>query len=254
MNSLAPEKKWTTKLSSAGLVYLHFGMGVISKVLGLPESDPVTSTVYDKMYENFMEEIDAIDNGINQTEQEPRYRITSNLSSRVGRLNPKWNSKGMEENAQFDQAMELVGGEFLGKVTDYRDTWLPAREIVQAAVKARHTVDPSGQIAVLSEGGCPWKDHLFTLEQEMNVQTPILYVLYTDQSGNWRVQCVSVSLGSFENRLSLKEEWRGVRDEELSEKSGIPGCIFVHAGGFIGGNKTYEGALEMARQSIQAAK
>lgn len=54
-------------------------------------------------------------------------------------------------------------------------------------------------------------------------------------------------------RLSLPEEWRGVRDEALSELSGIKGCIFVHAGGFIGGNKTQEGALEMTRRTLQAA-
>ncbi|XP_005111711.1 MYG1 exonuclease [Aplysia californica] len=254
MNSLWSEKKWVTKLSSAGLVYLHFGMDVISKILGLPTSDPVTVTIYDKMYENFMEEIDAIDNGINQSESEPRYRITSNLSSRVGHLNPKWNSKGMDEDVQFFKAMDLVGSEFLSKVTDYKETWLPARSLVLAAIKNRYNVDPSGQIICLEEGGCPWKDHLFTLEAELKVTPPILYALFTDTHGNWRVQCVSVSMGSFENRLSLKEEWRGVRDDELSEKSGIKGCIFVHTSGFIGGNKTYEGVLEMARQSINAGK
>ena len=52
-------------------------------------------------------------------------------------------------------------------------------------------------------------------------------------------------------RLSLLEEWRGVRDHALSELSGIPGCVFVHANGFIGGNTTYEGALEMARRTLK---
>lgn len=33
--------------------------------------------------------------------------------------------------------------------------------------------------------------------------------------------------------------------------SGIKGCIFVHASGFIGGNETREGALEMARKTLQ---
>ncbi len=32
---------------------------------------------------------------------------------------------------------------------------------------------------------------------------------------------------SFENRLSLPESWRGLRDDELSSVSGIPGCVFV---------------------------
>ena len=69
-------------------------------------------------------------------------------------------------------------------------------------------------------------------------------------------QCPSVSqpaLLSSCPRLSLLEEWRGVRDEALSKLSGIKDCIFVHAGGFIGGNKNQEGALEMARRTLQAA-
>ena len=44
--------------------------------------------------------------------------------------------------------------------------------------------------------------------------------------------------------------WRGVRDGALDELSGIEGCIFVHAAGFIGGNKTFEGALAMATQAL----
>jgi len=250
MNSLRPEKKWTTKLSSAGLVYLHFGQQVVSQMLELPVDHPTTQVIYDKMYENFMEEIDAIDNGVNQWDGEPRYRVSTTLSSRVGHLNPKWNSKGVDENVQFHKALELVGGEFTSRVVDYKDTWLPAREIVANAIKNRHEVDPSGQIVSLGEGGCPWKDHLFTLEQELGLGPAILYCLYADQNGNWRVQCVPESLGSFANRLSLREDWQGIRDQELSDLSGIPGCIFVHASGFIGGNKTFEGALEMARQSI----
>ena len=55
-------------------------------------------------------------------------------------------------------------------------------------------------------------------------------------------------------RLSLLGEWRGLRDDELSRVSNIEGCVFVHASGFIGGNKTYEGALEMARRTLNSRK
>jgi uncharacterized UPF0160 family protein len=61
-----------TKLSSAGLVYLHFGRHILGQLLGLPANDPVVEVVYDKVYENFVEEVDAIDNGINATDEEPR--------------------------------------------------------------------------------------------------------------------------------------------------------------------------------------
>lgn len=53
-------------------------------------------------------------------------------------------------------------------------------------------------------------------------------------------------------RVFLHKDWCGVRDEELSKVSGINDCIFCHATGFIGGNKTKEGALQMALQSIEA--
>lgn len=45
------------------------------------------------MYENFIEELDAIDNGVPMTTEEPKYKIKTHLSARVGRLNPEWNSK-----------------------------------------------------------------------------------------------------------------------------------------------------------------
>ena len=78
------------------------------------------------------------------------------------------------------------------------------------------------------------------------------YVIYPDETaGNWRVQAVSVSPESFESRKALPESWRGVRDEELSRVANIEGCIFVHASGFIGGNETEEGALEMAKRAVQ---
>ena len=64
------------------------------------------------------------------------------------------------------------------------------------------------------------------------------------------MRAVSAAKGSFETRRPLREEWRGVRDEELSRVSGVDGCIFVHASGFIGGNKTFEGALKMAQLAL----
>ncbi len=86
----------------------------------------------------------------------------------------------------------------------------------------------------------------------MPALTQPFYVVYPDETGgNWRVQAVPVSLESFESRKALPEPWRGIRDEELSHLSGIEGCIFVHASGFIGGNKTKEGALEMARTALK---
>jgi len=65
------------------------------------------------------------------------------------------------------------------------------------------------------------------------------------------VQAVAVAPDRFESRKALPAQWRGLRDDELSKESGIPGCVFVHMSGFIGGNQTYEGALAMARGGLK---
>jgi uncharacterized UPF0160 family protein len=72
-------------------------------------------------------------------------------------------------------------------------------------------------------------------------------------SRRWRVQAVTVEGKTYENRLSLPESWRGLRDGALVAACGVQGARFVHAAGFIGGNDTYEGALEMARAALRSA-
>ena len=42
-------KQWQTKLSSAGLVYLHFGERVIAQLLSLQQEDEAVKVVYDKV-------------------------------------------------------------------------------------------------------------------------------------------------------------------------------------------------------------
>ncbi|XP_023243880.1 UPF0160 protein MYG1, mitochondrial-like [Centruroides sculpturatus] len=200
MNSLCGDKPWVTKLSSAGLVYFHFGREIIATITKDDCNSEKTSVIFDRMYEHFLEEIDAIDNGISTHDEPGRYLITTNLSSRVKHLNPPWNCEDQDTDKIFPSAMELVGSEFVDKVLFYNNVWWPAREIVQSAIKNREEVDSSGEIIDLKNGGCPWKDHLLTLEEQLSITPSIKFVIYTDTNGMWRVQCVPVSIGSFENR------------------------------------------------------
>lgn len=125
---------------------------------------------------------------------------------------------------------------------------------------ARHTVHPSGSIVVLSHF-CPWKDHLFELEETLkkadSAYSPVLYVLYGDSGGSWRiqvrlrllfccrhvlcvcdahvcmfircvcVQAVPVTPTSFSSRRSLPASWCGLRDDALSTKVPCLRCVYV---------------------------
>ncbi|PAA87143.1 hypothetical protein BOX15_Mlig029752g2, partial [Macrostomum lignano] len=258
-NSLMPEKPWKIKLSSAGLVYCHFGLEVIASLTGLATDDDFVKKAFDLMYENFIMEIDAIDNGLKQypnaTEQ-PLYTVHTGLSARVGHLNPWWNATdGEPEDTLFAKAMELVGTEFRDRLSYYKDCWWPARKLVASAFAKCTSYDPKGRILVLDSvpsGGLPWKSHLYELERQADCLGQVLFALYKDNNGNWRVQAVPPDeTRGFENRLALLADWRGLRDDELNKVSGIDGCVFVHSSGFIGGNRSFDGALEMARKTIQ---
>jgi uncharacterized UPF0160 family protein len=245
-----------TKLSASGLVYRHFGKEVISTFYPhLTEED--IELVYVKLYNSFMESVDAVDTGVEPVPEgvDMIYRDCTGLSSRVARLNPRWNEEDdgvvVDPDERFEQAVVMCGEDFLSILTKIVESDLPAYNIVEQSVLTRHSVDPSGEILVFPSGGLPWKSHLYDLEREHNIDPLIKFVLYTDQSGMWRVQAVTVQGQNFTNRVSLPEKWRGVRDSDLESISGIEGCTFCHASGFIGGNKTFEGALEMARVALK---
>jgi len=257
-SSLRPGYPWITRLSSAGLVYVHFGLEILSQVLEMPVDSEIVSETFSKVYDGFIEEIDAIDNGISTHDGLARYKVTTNISSRVGHFNPAWNEeKEVDITACFLQAMELVKTEFLDRVHYFSKNWWPARELVATAINNRFATDQSGKIMELGEGGCPWKEHLFTLEKKFGLdatEKQLIYVIYPDQNNSWRVQGVPPAPQSFDLRCGLPEEWRGFRDQELDKVSGIDGCIFVHASGFIGGNKTRDGAIKMAQKSLALQK
>jgi uncharacterized UPF0160 family protein len=269
-----------TKLSSAGLVYMHFGKEIISRAITAAaptepkkEADEATvELIWNKIYTSFIEPVDANDNGISAYDSaalsaagiEKRFSDGGfTLGAMVSRLNPNWNdptpsdpeAAQKAEDERFLTASARIGEEFDRDLQYYTRSWLPAREIVESAFKGRKEIDPTGRILVFMGQSVPWKDHLYALEEAAGeAEQKVLYVLYPEKptpESKWRIQAVPLTKDSFQSRKPLPEAWRGVRDEDLSEKTGISGGVFVHAAGFIGGNKTFEGALAMAKKALE---
>lgn len=249
------DSNYSTKLSLAGLIYKHYGHDIIGQVLPKASKDDV-SLLYTKMYKEFVEALDANDNGINNYPSDVEKKFNDKnlgLPALVLHLNPGWNTNpgDADFDAAFETASKLMGTAFLNLLEGYGNGWLPARGLVEDAFKERHTIHPLGEVIVLSQF-CPWKEHLYSVEKENNAQGEVKFVLFMDSSKSWRISTVSVTLTSFEFRKGLPEPWRGVRDEALSELTGVDGCVFVHAAGFIGGCKTKEGVLSLAKMAVDA--
>ncbi|OCK83646.1 metal-dependent protein hydrolase [Lepidopterella palustris CBS 459.81] len=277
-----------TKLSSAGLIYMHFGKEIIALHTGLDITSSDVSILHEHLYTDLIEAFDANDNGISAypPSELAAAGITKRFEDRgfsiasvVSRYNHAYpatpeptpeptteKSKDMlqaEEDARFHTASSFVGSQFLLSLHDAHRSWLPARALVLHAYNSRLQYDNHGRILVLPyrREGIPWSDHLYALEAtstdhiaDPTISPLVLYVLFPesgDHDSKWRVRAVSKEGGGFESRKDLPDKWKGVRDEELEKISGIPGCVFVHAGGFIGGNRTFEGALKMAQVAVE---
>lgn len=269
-----------TKLSSAGLVYMHFGKAIIAQHAKLPIDHPDVALMHEKLYDDFIEAVDAHDNGIskydsNRLEEagiEKRFSDGGvSLASLVGDMNhddplhPDAPSRSTpeqpqaEEDYRFGQASNMMGMAFLRKLHGAVTAWLPARTIVKEAFAVRQKNHPSGRLMVLPRAGIPWKEHLYNIEETEGLKDDqkLLYVLYPEKEepgSKWRIQAVSKSFSSFENRKGLPEPWRGMRDAELDQVLGAEvedGAIFVHASGFIGGHKTEAGARAMAVKALE---
>lgn len=246
--------KYATKLSSAGLIYKHFGKDILTHICEYTSSDAEKlDFLYDKVYADFIEAVDANDNGINKFPEQdsliPRFRDRNfSIAGMVSNLNPSWDQDPTDADydAQFLKASALIGQAFYNYATYIGKSFLKAKQYVIDAVDAK-TEDKIIEFSTF----VPWKEHLFTVEKERGIEGDILYAIFPDSSGSWRIAAVPVSSSSFDSRKKLPEPWRGLRDDELSAATGVPGCVFIHAAGFIGGAKTREGALQLAKMAVK---
>ncbi len=165
-DTLSPLHK--VKLSAAGLVFKHYGKEVIQAIAaGRGVEGVVLDKLFERVYESFVEHLDGIDNGIESADGAVNYKVTTHLPARVDKLNLRWHEEQSEEaeNARFLAAVDLCGSELRDVVIGLLDDWLPARALVESAMRSRQAVHPSGAILKLDRA-CPWKSHCFSIEEE----------------------------------------------------------------------------------------
>ena len=117
-------------------------------------------------------------------------------------MRPHWNDPDQDFDKGFYKGMELAYPEFEERILFYSKVWWPAREIVAKALENRFNVHPSGKIIKFDNGGCPWKEHLYELENEQGIseEDEILYAIFEDSNGSWRCLAVGVQDEGFKSR------------------------------------------------------
>jgi len=194
--------------------------------------------------------IDATDNGVKVPDW--------SLSLTLHKCNPV---DGTSFDERFDELVIIVGNclhccsskeELVEMIENNHqvENWVMAHDEAQRASKRRvkQAMKTAGDLLILNQ----YEPALGDVAHEANSRT--LFSIYPSPTDGFMVQQIPVEPNSFAGRLQLPKEWAGKRDEELSELVGIPGCIFVHPGRFIGGSKTLGGAVEMAKMAIELSR
>jgi uncharacterized UPF0160 family protein len=112
--------------------------------------------------------------------------------------------------------MRIAEEEFLWALDGVINVVMPARAVFKQIWDDRFNFHESGQfLNFCTIGGCPWKSNLFDFEEENNCQGSVKFSFMRDGRGMYRVCTVPPKPDSFEMRVPLHVDWRGLRNEVL---------------------------------------
>lgn len=222
-----------------GLLWRDYGKQ-FTKIICPSLNEVESEEVADKVSMDFITQIDASDNGVTLNTYESPVTTLSQIISSYMPLQ----SENKDVDRAFFEAVAFAKRLLQRVVRQYGEYYDNLRYMKEAL----NTQDVKNTHILILEGAVKWKDILLELDKEEDV----LFVVFEDLTGSWRVQTVPKEENSFDARKDLPKPWASLRSEELSALTGVEGCIFCHPNLFIAGNETKEGALAMAHLAVQA--
>ncbi len=233
--------------ASAGLVWTAHGAAYVqawAAAQGQSLDAQAVDEVVRSIDHSLVQYLDIVDTG--QGDVSPGI---FGLSSLVAQLNTHWmeevgltqDTKAALQETRFLEAIAITR-KFLDHAISKKLAQIRAVDTVRAAPRLL-----GGRVLHLQEGGMPWTR---VVVDEM---PEVLFVIYPDSDGDqYQVKTVPVEPGSFTARRDLPQPWAGLRDQELAAVTGVADSVFCHLNLFIGGARSFEGALRLAELALAA--
>lgn len=222
---------------SNGIPYASFGL--IWKAFG--EKIAGSASVAARFDAEFVQSVDAGDNGVETFSVGPAGAAPFTLSYMVRLLNPTWHhNRDEEKDAAFLRAVGLVKGIIEQVLAQFRAVDeahdLVKSDIERAALGDKRIVELHGEY--------PWMDII-------GKEAPdALFVVYKRANGNWSAKGVPKNPRGYEVRKSFPVEWAGKRDKDLADISGVPDALFCHRALFMVVAHSREGALALVHKAL----
>lgn len=214
--------------ASAGLVWLHFGMDVLTDMYGFLPTELLSQAVT-TIDSKYIQPVDAIDTGhVRPSEQ--TYHFSQFLSS-FNFTNVNDDNNQMH---QFRMALDIVRSWLFSVVT---------REVqnLQEQQKVQQAMDKAEDSILVLNSYLPWQDVVLPFNEVCEPTEKFTHVVFPS-GDSWRVQAV-------EDAFYFPTSWRGLANEQLTSLS-TEGAIFCHKAGFIAGFETCEQAVKAATISL----
>lgn len=229
-----PRRTDGTPYSSVGLVWRDYGRAALSRLMpGIEET--AVGPVWRDIDGSFILSIDQADNGVASINP-------GHLALLIEAFNPTWDSTQTYDEA-FQEAAVFAEGILLRAC---RQAYAEAKAM--ALVLASRSAE-NDRIIVL-DNKLPWEKAVF--EGGLN---DLLFVIYPNENKTaWYCRTIPPEPGSFGQRLSLPESWRGLQDEAFSKATGVDDGIFCHPGGFICGARSRESTIRLAEQAMATVR
>lgn len=225
-----------TKYASAGLLWQKYGMRIVKK-LGKPRKidDEMASEVVARVDEVLIKGIDARDNG-QATDDD---NIMS-VSSAIALFNPLWDGEE-DANECFLKAYR-VAERILTRAIESAISYVHGRKIVDTEVHAAKSCRCPIVVFDRFVGG--WREAIL----ENPEGGSLLFAVFPTHNGDWAIQAIPPDIHRMtEQRKPFPTEWRGLKDAELAEASGVPGATFCHLAGFFAVANSKKAAIELAK-------
>ena len=210
---------------SFGLLWKSFGLKYLKK---MNVKDP------EKVYEIFDEllviQIDAFDNG--EYSLDSPFNIYT-LASLIEQFRPK-----LGENKDEDKCF-LKACHFANIIFE---------QILEDAISKAKALDiiskeeKKDKILILKEY-IPYEYAVFKLDLDVE------FAVYPSNRGGYAAHTIPIKYKGFTPKVKFRQEWAGLRDEELQKISGIKTAKFCHKNLFLATAETKEDALKFIEET-----
>ena len=219
------------KYSSLGLLFEEYGINYLKK-LKLKN----TKAIYNYFVKDFIEAIDAIDNGI-FPEIKSIYKIKT-VSDIIKIFNPSYGSFDNEDE-QFVKAVllaETILTEELKNVVGK----------VEANKKVKTILNKTkGSILILDEY-LPYEETVLNSLAGKKIK----FAIYPSNRGGFGIKTTPISTTDKTSRVYFPKSWGGLTNSDLENETGVEGSLFCHANRFLVTASDLDTAIKLAKIAI----